>query len=159
MRLGKRRQDAEPAAEPAGVMAPPPSQSPPAGWAVADAARGAAASAAVAAAQDGASTVVEGEAVELPPEGPDAVADAPAPAAAFPVARQPVAVVAAGPEPGGVATVAEAGPLYASGHAHGTAPSWPEPIMQLAAERPELVVAAAFVGGLLLAAIVRRLGS
>ena len=88
--------------------------------------------------------VVEGEAVELPP---------------VPVGEQPVDVVTSGPEPGGTAPLGEAAPFYASGHAHGTAPSWPEPVMALAAERPEVVVGAAFVGGILLAAIVRRLGN
>ncbi len=34
----------------------------------------------------------------------------------------------------------------------------PQPVVQLADQRPEAVVGAAFVGGLLLAAILRRLG-
>jgi hypothetical protein len=76
-----------------------------------------------------------------------------------PVGEEPVAVVTSGPEPGGTAPFAEAAPLYASGHAPGTAPSWPEPIMELAAERPEFVVGAAFAGGILFAAILRRLGN
>jgi hypothetical protein len=96
------------------------------------------------------SDVVEGEAVELP-----AAAVVPP----VPVGEQPVAVVTSGPEPGGTAPLAEAAPFYASGHAHGTGPSWPEPVMALAAERPEVVAGAAFAGGLLFALILRRLGN
>jgi hypothetical protein len=81
------------------------------------------------------------------------------PATPFPVAEEPVAVASSGRESERVAPLGEAGPLHASGHAHGTAPSWPEPVMALAAERPEIVVGAAFVGGLLFAAILRRLGN
>jgi hypothetical protein len=77
----------------------------------------------------------------------------------FPVAEEPVAVVSSGSEPGGVTPLAEAGPVYASGHAHGTGPSWPEPVMALAAERPEVVVGAAFAGGIMAAMILRRLGN
>jgi hypothetical protein len=149
MRRGKRRPDAEP--EPTGVTAPPPpvpapappasvGYEPPAGEA---------------------ETIVDAEVVELPPsEGaaPPATAYVP-PAPPFPVAEEPVAVVSSGPDPGGVTPLAEAGPFYASGHAHGTAPSWPEPVLALAAERPEVVVGAAFAGGILLAAILRRLGN
>ena len=112
MTPAKRRDDAEPVGDPTGVTAPqswsaagsaPPAPPPP------DA------------------TVVEGDAVELPPAPP---------AAGEPVAR-----------PGAAA-------VYASG----TAPSWPEPVAQIAAERPEVVVGAAFAGGLLFALILRRLG-
>jgi hypothetical protein len=110
-----------------------------------------------------ADVVVDGEAVELPSETPvaEAVAEAPAPAPVppVPVGAEPVGVVTPGPEPGGTAPLAEAAPYYASGHAPGTAPSWPEPVLALAAERPEAVVGAAFVGGILLAAILRRLGN
>jgi hypothetical protein len=109
---------------------------------------------------------VEGEAVELPADAPagDAVAEAPAPVPPapvppVPVGDEPVAVVTPGPEPGGNAPLGEAAPYYASGHAPGTAPSWPEPVLALAAERPEAVVGAAFVGGILLATILRRLGN
>jgi hypothetical protein len=160
MRFGKRRPDAEPVAEPTGVTAPPE----PASWTVA---RDAAPPAAEAEA------VVDSEAVELPAESPapaaaymppvgvTAAAASPyaPPAPPFPVAEEPVAVATAGSEAGGVAPLGEAAPFYAGGHAHGTAPSWPEPVMALASERPEAVVGAAFVGGILLAAIVRRLGS
>jgi hypothetical protein len=137
MRLGKRRPDAEPVAEPTAVTAPPPPRPGPQSWAVsgnAPPARPAPADA----------TVVEGDAVELPPVA---------------VADEPVAVVSSGPEPGGVTPLGEAAPFYATGHAPGTAPSWPEPVVQLAAERPEIVVGAAFAGGLLLALILRRLGN
>jgi hypothetical protein len=137
--LGQRRPAAEPVAEPTGVAAPPPPQPGPQSWAVAGDAppvRPAPADA----------TVVEGHAVELPPVPGGAVA------------QEPVAVVSSGPETG-VARLAETAPFYASGHAHGTAPSWPEPVAQLAAERPEVVVGAAFAGGLLFALILRRLGN
>jgi hypothetical protein len=118
---------------------------------------------------DDAEAIVDAEAVELPaaepppayvpPAPPPATPVPPPPAPPFPVAEEPVAVVSSGPDPGGVTPLGEAGPFYASGHAHGTAPSWPEPVLALAAERPEVVVGAAFVGGILFAAIVRRLGS
>jgi hypothetical protein len=155
MKIGKRRPDAEPVAEPTGVTAPPPpapgparpsvvGYEPPAGEA-----------------GDDADAIVDAEAVELPaaapppPAPPSTTAYAPP----FPVAEEPVAVASSGPDSGGVTPLAEAGPFYASGHAHGTAPSWPEPVLALAAERPEVVVGAAFVGGILLAAILRRLGN
>jgi hypothetical protein len=160
MKIGKRRPDAEPVAEPTGVTAPPPPDpgptrpsvvgyEPPAGET-----------------GDDADAIVDAEAVELPAAAPPPPPPAPPPTTAyvppappFPVAEEPIAVVSSGPDPGGVTPLAEAGPFYASGHAHGTAPSWPEPVLALAAERPEVVVGAAFVGGILLAAIVRRLGS
>jgi hypothetical protein len=112
--------------------------------------------------------VVEGEAYEVfadePTGPPDTLnlrrhepgAAAPMP---FPVAEQPVSVVAPGPGPAPVATLADAGEAFGSGHAAAPGPSWQEPIMELAHERPELVVAAAFAGGLLAAMILRRLGS
>jgi len=123
--------------------------------------------------------VVEGEAYEVfADEPPDTlnvqqhqpVAPTPppafAPAAApmpFPVAEQPISVVTPGPGPAPVTTLGDAGEAFASGHAatgHAAAsgPSWQEPVMELANERPELVVAAAFAGGLLAAMILRRLG-
>lgn len=149
MKPGKRRQDAEPGAEPAGVSASPPPEPAAESWTAPTEA------------------VVDGEAVELPVEPPAGGSDPfpaaahtpPAPAMPFPVAEQPVAVVSSGSEAVGVTPLAESAPAYASGHAAGTAPSWPEPVMELAAERPEVIVGAAFVGGLLFAAILRRLGS
>ena len=154
MKLGKRRPDDEPVAEPTGVSAPPPAAAAPAspatvGYEPADGG------------DVEAEAIVDAEAVELPAtEGTAPVSPAYVPPAPpFPVAEEPVSVVSSGPDGGGVTPLAEAGPFYASGHAHGTAPSWPEPVMALAAERPELVVGAAFVGGILLAAILRRLGN
>jgi hypothetical protein len=109
--------------------------------------------------------VVEGEAFELFSEEPlpetltvhqHEPAPSPQP---FPVAEQPVAVVTPGPQPAPVTTLGDSGAAFASGHAAGPPPSWQEPMQELAAERPELVVAAAFVGGLLAAMILRRLGN
>ncbi|HEV7882437.1 MAG TPA: hypothetical protein VGO81_02650 [Solirubrobacteraceae bacterium] len=155
MKLGKRRWEAKHEATSPGAAAPPPAEPGPQSWAVSDSAAPPAASVP--------DPVVDGEAVELPSDTPvaEAVAEAPAPAPVppVPVGVEPVAVVTSGPEPGGTAPLAEAAPYYASGHAPGTAPSWPEPVMALAAERPEAVVGAAFVGGILLAAILRRLGN
>ena len=160
MKFGKRRWEARHEATSAGVTAPPPpgpgpaspsvvGYEPPAGDA------------------DDAEAIVDAEAVELPaaetppayvPPSPPPAAHV-RPAAPFPDAAAPGAVVSSGPDPGGVTPLGEAGPFYASGHAHGTAPSWPEPVLALAAERPEVVVGAAFAGGILLAAILRRLGN
>lgn len=93
---------------------------------------------------------------EPPPPGP-----APVP---FPAAEQPVAVNAPGAA-APVTALGDAGEAFASGHgaAPGSgsarpAPSWQEPVKELAGERPELVVGAAFAGGLLFAMILRRLG-
>jgi hypothetical protein len=96
-------------------------------------------------------------------------APAPAPAPAFyapepppmpyPVAEEPVLVYTSSAATPAVTPLAEAGEAHASGHASGTSPSWPEPVMALAAERPEVMVGAAFAGGLLFAMILRRLGS
>jgi hypothetical protein len=77
----------------------------------------------------------------------------------FPVAEEPVLVYRSGPESEAVTPLAETGEVHASGHATGMSPSWPEPVMALAAERPEAVVGAAFAGGFLLAMILRRLGN
>lgn len=112
--------------------------------------------------------VVEGEAYEVfsdePPETLTVHQHEPAPAPLRPpVAEQPVSVVTPGPGPAPVTTLGDSGQAFASGHAadRAAAPgaSWREPMMELADERPELVVAAAFVGGLLAAMILRRLGS
>jgi hypothetical protein len=91
----------------------------------------------------------------LPPPG---ASWAPAPMP-FPVAEEPVLVYTSGSESPAVTPLADTGEAYASGHAPGTSPSWPEPVMALAAEKPEVVVGAAFAGGLLLAMILRRLGN
>jgi hypothetical protein len=115
--------------------------------------------------------VVEGEAVELPVEHVPAPSYEPQvsprtgraqPASErmpFPVADEPVAVVTPGPEPAPVTSLGDSAEAYASGHAAAPGPSWQEPVMQIANERPELVVAAAFAGGVLAALILRRLGS
>jgi hypothetical protein len=108
--------------------------------------------------------VVEGEAYELtadePPETLTVHQHEPAPRPAPAVlAEQPVSVVTPGPGPAPVTTLGNSGAAFASGHAAGPPPSWQEPMQELAAERPELVVAAAFAGGLLAAMILRRLGN
>ncbi|MEA2193817.1 MAG: hypothetical protein QOG42_251, partial [Solirubrobacteraceae bacterium] len=107
--------------------------------------------------------VVEGEAYEVFADEPPAplAVDQHEPAAAamaVPVAEQPVSVVTPGPGPAPVTSLGDAGEAFASGHAAAPGPSWQEPVMALANERPELVVAAAFAGGLLAAMILRRLG-
>jgi hypothetical protein len=118
--------------------------------------------------------VVEGEAVELPADEPTApvfeppadapVFEPPVPLTAqqpvpYPQAEQPVRVVTPGPGPDPVTTLGESGEAFASGHAAAPGPSWQEPVMVLANERPEYVVAAAFAGGVLAAMILRRLGN
>jgi hypothetical protein len=106
--------------------------------------------------------VVEGEAYELfADEAPETLTvhqHEPSPAP-FAVAEQPVSVVTPGPGPAPVTTLGNSGEAFASGHAGAPPPSWQEPMQELAAERPELVVAAAFAGGLLAAMILRRLGN
>ncbi len=86
----------------------------------------------------------------------------------FPVAEQPVAIASTGPEPIGVTSLGESAAAYASGHAPAPSPavasppagpSWQQQGMDLASERPELVVGAAFAGGILAAMILRRLGN
>jgi hypothetical protein len=96
--------------------------------------------------------VVEGEAVELPSDEPPA-------AVPYPQAEQPVRVVTPGPGPDPVTTLGDSGEAFASGHAAAPGPSWQEPVMVLANERPEYAVAAAFAGGILAAMILRRLGN
>ena len=117
--------------------------------------------------------VVEGEAVELPAVEPAApVYEPPVPltlqgsaaaAASMPgaVADQPVTVVqsASGPRPAPVSSLAGSGEAFASGHAAAPGPSWQEPLMELTNERPEIVVGAAFAGGIIAAMILRRLGN
>jgi len=113
--------------------------------------------------------VVEGEAYEVFPEDATGPSEAlpvqqyePAPPAdpmPFPVAEQPISVVTPGPGPAPVTTLGDSGEAFASGHAAAPGPSWQEPVMELANERPELAVAAAFAGGVLAAMILRRLGN
>jgi hypothetical protein len=87
-------------------------------------------------------TPVESDAVELP----------------FAMADEPIAVATARPGPDPVSRLGDSAEAFATGHADAAAPPWQEPLLELAQERPELVVAAAFTGGLLLAMILRRLG-
>jgi hypothetical protein len=120
--------------------------------------------------------VVEGEAVELPADEPTApvfeppadrpVFEPPVPLTVqqpepipYPQAEQPVRVVTPGPGPDPVTTLGDSGEAFASGHAAAPGPSWQEPVMVLANERPEYAVAAAFAGGILAAMILRRLGN
>lgn len=113
--------------------------------------------------------VFEGEAVELPAERPGPIAWQPrVPLSVrpgepeempFPVAGEPIAVAAAGSQGDPVTTLGDSAEAFASGHAAAPGPSWQEPLLELAQERPELVVAAAFGGGLLTAMILRRLGN
>lgn len=115
--------------------------------------------------------VVEGEAVELPAAEPPApefhqpvpltyrgAQPAPDPMP-YPIADQPVGAVSSAGPAAAVSSLGDAGEAFASGHGAAPGPSWQEPVMQLADERPELVVAAAFAGGVLAALILRRLGS
>lgn len=113
--------------------------------------------------------VFEGEAVELPPAGPAAAfGESPAPLTRldplpFPVAEEPVAVAGSAARPGSggapVTSLGATGEAFASGHATAPGPSWQEPLTELAGERPELVVGAAFAGGVLAAMILRRIGN
>lgn len=165
MKFGKRRQDADAAQADVSVAdsaTPPVAES----WTAA----GAAQPPAEAVAED--EPVVEGEAVELPPAEPAAPQYEPAAAHGsaaapgpmpFPVAEQPVGVVESASRPGlgaaPVTSLGDSGEAFASGHAAAPGPNWQEPLMELADERPELVVAAAFAGGILAAMILRRLGT
>jgi hypothetical protein len=109
---------------------------------------------------------VEGEAYEIPADEPPAPLtvhqhepEPPSGSMSSPVAEQPISVVTPGPGPAPVTTLGDSGEAFASGHAAAPGPSWQEPVMELANERPELAVAAAFAGGVLAAMILRRLGS
>lgn len=170
MKLGKRHQDADPREDESVIVAAPelPPQEPSSNWS-------AGSGGPAGGERPYGETVVEGEAVELPPQPhvyaavPPAAAFQPpvafAPAgqqaggAPFPGADEPVAVVAAGSEPAHVAPLGAAGEAFASGHGPAPAPAWPDGVQQLVAERPEVVVGAAFVGGILAAMILRRLGN
>ncbi|MGH2898085.1 MAG: hypothetical protein ACRDMZ_05375 [Solirubrobacteraceae bacterium] len=110
---------------------------------------------------------VEGEAVELTVEHvPAAAYEPPVPLTIeqpdpmpFPAADQPAPVAATDGEPDPVGLLGDAGEVFASGHAAAPGPSWQEPVIALADERPEIVVGAAFAGGVLAAMILRRLGN
>jgi hypothetical protein len=99
----------------------------------------------------------------LPPPAPKWAPSPPAPAPMpYPAAEEPVLVYSSAPaDPPAATPLGEAGAAHATGHAGGSgmSPSWPEPVMALASERPEVVVGAAFAGGVLLAMILRRLGN
>jgi hypothetical protein len=178
MKLGKRRWESK-LEQDTSAAATPPAEPLPESWNVpadpepAEPEPADPASAAPAAEEP--ATVVDGDAVELPmtevPAGEPLAFAAPAPDSApafyepepppmpYPVAEEPVLVYTSSAATPAVTPLAEAGEAHASGHASGTSPSWPEPVMALAAERPEVVVGAAFAGGLLFAMILRRLGS
>jgi hypothetical protein len=121
---------------------------------------------AAAAAPEPAAAAAEPEIVlsqPLPPPAPKWAPSPPAPAPMpYPAAEEPVLVYSsAATDPPAATPLGEAGAAHATGHAAGSgmSPSWPEPVMALAAERPEVVVGAAFAGGVLLAMILRRLGN
>lgn len=116
--------------------------------------------------------VLEGEAFEIPddaygfasqssyepPVSYGAPFDAPA-AMPFPAAEEPIAMVAPERGPERVTALGDAAEQFASGHGPSPAPAWPEGLQELAAERPEVIVGAAFAGGILAAMILRRLGN
>ena len=174
MKFGKRRKgaDAPGAPEqpvPAAASAPPPAADSWTATATAQHERAGAYEQASASAYD--EPVVEGEAVELPAgEAPPQEFHQPVPltlqhhqpapaAMPFPVADEPVAVVTPTGGSGPVTSLGDSGEAFASGHAAAPGPNWQEPLMELANERPELVVGAAFAGGVLAAMIIRRLGN
>jgi hypothetical protein len=168
MRFGKRRQDADaPAARSAPVSvadsAPEPDEADPDRWSPPASGPPAPAAGEPVGEEPTASyeePVVEGEAVELPADEAPPLYERPTPdPMPFPVAEEPVAVVTPGASEPAPATLGGSAEAYASGHAAAPGPSWQEPVMELANERPELVVAAAFAGGVLAALILRRLGN
>jgi hypothetical protein len=80
----------------------------------------------------------------------------------FPVAEEPVLVYTSAADTPAVTPLADTGEAFASGHAPEPSPglpALPEPVAALISERPEVLVGAAFAGGLLLAMILRRLGN
>ena len=113
--------------------------------------------------------VVEGVAVELPGEVTPLPPVPPAPVApdppAAPVGPSPVVVTppspvaAAKPAPPTSPSVSSTGEAVGSAF-DGHAPEPPmNPLGGIAADRPEILVGAAFAGGILVAMILRRLGS
>ena len=165
MKFGKRRKepeapDAQAPASAAASAAPPVTQS----WTMAPDEAAPAYEPPQPAAAAAEEPVVEGEAVELPAaefhqpvpltgRHPEAAADPTG------LAGQPVAVSPPGAAAAPVTALGDSGEAFASGHGAGPGPSWQEPVVQLANERPELVVGAAFAGGVLAAMILRRLGN
>lgn len=120
--------------------------------------------------EDEAEPAVEGVAVELPDEPPPAAAEPEAPTAQAPEplpAAPPAAPVTihepppppAAPSPASNPIVDVPAPGATpsfDGHAH---QSPANPVGEIAATRPELLVGAAFAGGILAAMILRRLGN
>jgi len=108
-----------------------------------------------------ADAVVEGEAVELPYEPPVAAEPAVEPMPAYePPAYDPPAYYPPAPhpvEPEPAARLAASTPRHEPGIRPASGGAWPDPAFDLA-ERPEILVGAAFGGGVLLALILRRLG-
>jgi hypothetical protein len=100
---------------------------------------------------------VDGEAVELyeTPVAPAPVAIPPAPAVAIPAV--PVAA-AAPPHVQPLPPIGSASSIPGAFDGHAPEPSV-NPIGELAGERPEVLVGAAFAGGILAAMILRRLGN
>ncbi len=102
---------------------------------------------------------VDGEAVELPePVAPSPPAPAPeAPAPPAPAPAPPVPVPPSPPvKP--LPPIGDARSIPGAFDGHAPEPAV-HPIGELAGERPELLVGAAFAGGILAAMILRRLGS
>ncbi|MEJ7825480.1 MAG: hypothetical protein WKF48_08615 [Solirubrobacteraceae bacterium] len=98
---------------------------------------------------------VDGVAVELPGEVPPA----PAPAQPLPVTiHQPPVEAAPAPAMNPIVDVSAAPSTAPSFDGHAAEPPM-NPIGDVAAERPELIVGAAFAGGILAAMILRRLGN
>lgn len=162
MKLGKRRKDADPGGESASVVvADVPTERTPESWSApeGDPPRDEPAVAEPTEPEP----AVDGEAVELPAE----------PFPTEPVFARPVAPAMREPVTPPVATarpvasprpvrssVDDASSTVGSPTVDGHAPDpTRQPIEVLAAERPELVVGAAFAGGILAAMILRRLGN
>jgi len=155
MKFGKRRKDDEsPAvAADADVAAAKPAGDP---WTAPEAANTVVGRQRPSFESPAADPIVEGSAEELP-EGPSSATVVGGIARPV-VAEEPVSVVTPGGDPSAATPLGDAAAAHASGHAPAPGPGWPEDVQKLAAERPELVVGAAFVGGLLAAMILRRLG-
>jgi hypothetical protein len=165
MKLGKRRKDTEPGGESASVVvADEPAERAPESWKPPppDPPRDESVDAVEPTEPEPA---VDGEAVELPaePSPPEPVLVQPVPLAMRePISPLAAAAVPVAPAPRVLSSVdgAAAGVGAGSPSFDGHAPDPPRPSIEvLAAERPELVVGAAFAGGILAAMILRRLGN
>ena len=159
MKLGKRRSDDDPADEPLAVAdADAPSGAVTATWTVP-----------VSDPEPDVGPVadepaVDSDAVELPPVPEPGPAVAPVPPEPLTIAEpapaapaRPASRVATAPPVARDPAIAMSGATPADGHAPA------DPLMDelriLAADRPEIVVGAAFAGGILAAMILRRLGN